>query len=305
MIRATILCLLLSISVASAQSLELPSNARLTSEVKSPASSYAMPIGAWVDGEIVKQTGEGTLTKQAWRIEVAGLTSLQMIRPLRDQLRNDGFEVVYECTDTDCGGFDFRFATDILPPPQMQVNLSDFRYLAASKDNTLISLLASRTRTAGYVQVIHVGADQARISTRNNTTLRAVVSQQGKGDLARELAENGRAILHGLAFETGSAQLGEGPFEALAALADYLADTPDLTVALVGHTDSSGSLAGNIALSKRRAGSVLDRLIRSYGVPRNQLDAQGMGYLSPIAPNLTGAGRDANRRVEVIITSTK
>jgi len=39
-------------------------------------------------------------------------------------------------------------------------------------------------------------------------------------------------------------------------------------------------------------------------VPRSQLDAQGMGYLSPIANNLTQEGRDANRRVEVIVTST-
>jgi outer membrane protein OmpA-like peptidoglycan-associated protein len=88
-------------------------------------------------------------------------------------------------------------------------------------------------------------------------------------------------------------------------LADYLAAQPDLSVALVGHTDASGSLDGNIVISKRRAGSVLERLVSDYGVARRQLDAQGMGYLSPIASNQTQEGRDANRRVEVIVTSTQ
>ena len=62
---------------------------------------------------------------------------------------------------------------------------------------------------------------------------------------------------------------------------------------------------GNIALSKRRAGSVLERLVTAYDIPRRQLEAEGMGYLSPLDTNLTDDGRDANRRVEVIITSTE
>jgi OOP family OmpA-OmpF porin len=46
-------------------------------------------------------------------------------------------------------------------------------------------------------------------------------------------------------------------------------------------------------------------LVASYNVDRAQLDAQGMGYLAPIAPNLTPEGRTANRRVEAIITTTR
>jgi OOP family OmpA-OmpF porin len=64
-------------------------------------------------------------------------------------------------------------------------------------------------------------------------------------------------------------------------------------------------LNGNIALSKRRASSVLDRLTRDYDIPRRQMEAEGMGYLSPLSTNLTQEGRDLNRRVEVIVTSTE
>ncbi|MEM7521233.1 MAG: OmpA family protein, partial [Pseudomonadota bacterium] len=46
---------------------------------------------------------------------------------------------------------------------------------------------------------------------------------------------------------------------------------------------------------------VRQRLIDEFGVPAAQLDAEGMGYLSPIASNLDPAGRDRNRRVEVVI----
>ncbi|MDP5359491.1 MAG: OmpA family protein, partial [Paracoccaceae bacterium] len=97
----------------------------------------------------------------------------------------------------------------------------------------------------------------------------------------------------------------DADYGSLRDLADYLLLHPDRTVALVGHTDSAGSLATNIALSKRRAGSVLERLVTVYGVARRQLEAEGMGYLAPVSSNLTEAGREANRRVEVIITSTQ
>ncbi len=76
-------------------------------------------------------------------------------------------------------------------------------------------------------------------------------------------------------------------------------------MALVGHTDFAGALDSNIALSKKRAASVADRLVQSYGVNRTQLDPEGVGYLAPRATNQTDAGRTQNRRVEVMITSTQ
>ena len=76
---------------------------------------------------------------------------------------------------------------------------------------------------------------------------------------------------------------------------------PNLRVALVGHTDTVGGLDTNIALSRARAQSVRDRLISAFDADATRLDAEGMGYLSPIAPNLTEEGRRQNRRVEVIL----
>jgi len=94
-------------------------------------------------------------------------------------------------------------------------------------------------------------------------------------------------------------------FTSLTELADYLKANPEKRVALVGHTDAEGSLAGNISLSKRRAASVMDRLINDLGVNPGQLEAEGIGYLAPIASNQTDDGRTRNRRVEAILVSTE
>lgn len=297
--------LILLASTAHADTLRFPGNAELGAKETFANTQYELPTGPW-DGAIPSITIDGAMIQQAWRIDAAGLSTVQLLRPLREQLLNDGFEVIFECDTDTCGGFDFRFAIPTLSPPALQVNLADFRFLSAWKGQDTgdigISLLASQTGTAGYIQLTQVGAGTEDVAISDAAAVRA--TPVDTLPIAAALDSQGYAVLDGLAFATGSAQLEPGENSALRTLADYLAANPEVTVALVGHTDAEGSLDGNIALSKRRAASVLERLVIEYDVPRNQLDAQGMGYLSPIANNLTQEGRDANRRVEVIITST-
>ncbi len=106
-----------------------------------------------------------------------------------------------------------------------------------------------------------------------------------------------------LDFATGSTNLGPGPFQSLNQLAEFLETQPTIRVALVGHTDTVGGLDPNIAISRSRARSVRQRLIDEFDIPPGRLDAEGMGYLSPVASNLSAAGRDQNRRVEVVLLS--
>jgi len=294
-----------------AQTLDFPSNASLQTEVVRAADSYLLPQGIWDRGEMPSRTVEGRVTQQAWRIEAASLTALQLVRPLREQLRNDRYRIIFECQTEACGGFDFRFGIEVLPPPQMRVNIGDFRFLAAERIGAegpeYLTLLVSRTAGAGYVQVTHVGPltdVPVAIAVAEAAPLR-VFGATADATLADQLEQVGRAVLADLRFASGSAQLAEQDYASLQALADYLANAPQRTVALVGHTDASGSLEMNIALSKRRAASVLERLVSAYGADRAQLEAEGMGYLAPVSSNLTEAGREENRRVEVIVTSTQ
>jgi outer membrane protein OmpA-like peptidoglycan-associated protein len=317
LIRAFALTALLALpQPAVALTLDVPSQAELASETVDPAGRYALPIAPFADGVLPTDIGEGEVTRQVWHLPVAGLTSLSLLLPLRDGLAAQGFEIVLDCATESCGGFDFRFATDVVAPPVMHVDLGDFRFLAARRAADVgverIGILVSQTSQTGFIQIIRVGpADAAFRASASGEAATAPASAPTPraamvtGDLAARLEGEGRVILSDLTFQTGSAQLAEGAFASLTDLAAYLIANPTRRVALVGHTDSEGSLDANIALSKRRAGSVLERLVSDYDVPHAQLAAEGMGYLSPIAPNLTEAGRDLNRRVEVIITSTE
>ena len=287
-----------------AQDLRLPSNAVLTSETSEKDRMTRVPSEAWDGTAIPSSEILGDWIQRSWRVDAQGLTTEQLIRSIREQLANARYDLLLDCDDITCGGFDFRFALDVVPPPNMQVNLADYRFLSAVRDDKGIIVLASRTREAGYLQITLAG----RLDT-SDTVITSDQALEGSEPTAifetleAELNATGRAVLKGLEFERGSAQLGPGPFEALSDLSELLRDRPKLSVALVGHTDSEGPLDGNITLSKRRAASVLERLASEFDVNRRQMEAEGMGYLAPIASNLTPEGRDANRRVEVIITS--
>ncbi len=310
--RAAALALVALLPVA-AQALTLPPNAIATADTSVTWGSFAIPVGPFADGGVEKLVAEGSINHSAWQIRGGAATTLQLLAPLRDQLQDAGFEVLFECSTAECGGFDFRYETLVLPEPDMHVDLGDFRYLAAVQmagdHPEFVALLVSRSSESGFVQMTRVGAtpEAAVAATASGKTpdapapIAAVVSQPVGGSLAMQLDATGAANLDDLVFEPGSAALGAGEFASLAELAALLLANPDQRLTLVGHTDATGSLDANIALSKRRAQSVVDRLVSSFAVPVAQISAEGAGYLAPRASNVSEGGRALNRRVEAVL----
>ncbi|WP_372603819.1 OmpA family protein [Actibacterium sp.] len=292
--------------------LDLPPHATRTAEVSEPLSSYRLPIGPWDGSQIQTIWAEGEILREAWNFQAEGLTTLQLLAPLRDQLAAQGFDILFECEAATCGGFDFRYATEILPEPEMHVDLGDYRFVSAQRMGAdapeYVSLMVSRSSIRGFVQLTRVGpalavdAAQFTASTKNPDPAKEPPAVASIGGL---LEDRGRAVLTDLSFEIGSAQLRDQEFASLQALADYLLQHPDRGVTLVGHTDAEGTLEANIALSQKRAEAVRAQLIEAFQVPAEQVQAQGVGYLAPMASNLTDDGRTKNRRVEVILTSTQ
>ena len=102
-------------------------------------------------------------------------------------------------------------------------------------------------------------------------------------------------------FDTGKSDLREPAREALAKLSGIILNYPSLQLTIEGHTDSVGSTEYNQALSEKRADAVRDYLV-SEGVEASKLSAQGLGKYHPVADNSTPAGRQKNRRVEIIVS---
>lgn len=289
-------------SPAAALELALPGGARLMAERVSDPGSYAVPTGPWQDETgIPVVRSEGRILRQAWRIPSPDLTTLQVLAPLREQLQAEGYEILFDCASARCGGFDFRFGTEVVPAPEMYVDLTAFRFLSArGPEGDHVSLLVSRSNAASYVQVIRSGGGTETApaaAPEDSPSVAVVTTGSGSGF---ELEANGHMILHDLSFESGSSSLGEGAVASLDAIAAYLAETPTRRVLFVGHTDATGSLEANIAVSRKRADAAM-AYVRGKGVSDGQLGSEGAGYLAPVASNLTEAGREENRRVEAIL----
>ncbi|OAN78541.1 cell envelope biogenesis protein OmpA [Sulfitobacter sp. EhC04] len=303
-LRALVLGCFLA-SPAAALELSLPAAARLTAERNTGPDRYSAPAGIFRNGQVVTLEVEGDVRRAAWRLSQQGLTPLQLIRPLRRQLVDAGYEILLDCAAPTCGGFDFRFATETLPGPNMYVNIRAYHFITAVRPSVtapqeVLTILASTAANSAYIQVIRAG-EVSEDEVMTDAPVPISPTAQVENDLGNRLIQQGHAVLRDLEFETGASDLSDGSYVSLQTLAEVLEARPDLRVALVGHTDSVGGLDGNIALSQRRAQSVRRRMIDGYGIDGARMEAEGMGYLSPIASNLEETGREENRRVEVIV----
>jgi outer membrane protein OmpA-like peptidoglycan-associated protein len=102
-------------------------------------------------------------------------------------------------------------------------------------------------------------------------------------------------------FDTGSATLKATARERLAKVAGILIAHPDIKVEVDVYTDSTGDPAFNQRLSEQRAASV-ETYLTQQGVPGGSVSIHGFGQGNPIASNETAAGRQQNRRVELVVT---
>jgi outer membrane protein OmpA-like peptidoglycan-associated protein len=151
-------------------------------------------------------------------------------------------------------------------------------------------------------------ADQARAA--------AAKAQQDQAELRRQLVaqfnqiletrETARGLIVNMSdvlFDTAQYTLKPGAREKLAKVSGIILAHPGLKIAVEGHTDSIGADDYNMKLSENRAGAVRSYLV-SQGVGSDAVTAQGFGKTRPVADNGTAAGRQQNRRVELVVSGT-
>jgi len=160
--------------------------------------------------------------------------------------------------------------------------------------------LDARTRQAELAERRARRAEAAERRARR-AEAEALALQQKLAELEAEQTERGLVLTLGdILFDVGRAELNPGGFQQVGRIADFLREFPERNVLIEGHTDSTGADDYNEQLSLRRAYAVEDFLI-SEGIDPRRVIARGYGKRYPVATNDSTAGRQQNRRVEIVI----
>jgi outer membrane protein OmpA-like peptidoglycan-associated protein len=174
-------------------------------------------------------------------------------------------------------------------------------------------MAASQAASASAISAAQADAERSRLAAQQSdlnaqqadtdkAAMRAKLSEQLNSILqTRESARGLIVSMSDVLFDTGKYSLKSGAREKLAKIAGILLAYPGLNIEVGGYTDNVGSDAMNQTLSDNRAGSVRDYLVQQ-GVANNSVSSRGFGSTLPVATNANSAGRQQNRRVELLVS---
>lgn len=183
--------------------------------------------------------------------------------------------------------------------------------LAAEQDrlNKLNSELATNTKRLNELEAM-IAAKDAAMKKLKDTLSKALNAFEGKGLTVYQ--KNGKVYVsmeNKLLFQTGSWSVGSEGRTAVVEVGKVLAQNPDITVLIEGHTDND-KILGNIGagiennwdLSTKRATAIVNILCENSGIRKQNLTAAGRGEFAPILSNDNNEGKAKNRRIEIILT---
>jgi outer membrane protein OmpA-like peptidoglycan-associated protein len=182
---------------------------------------------------------------------------------------------------------------------------------AAAKAN--VDMANSQAASATALSAAQADADQSRAAAQqaqlnaqqadaDKAAMRAKLSEQLNSILqTRETARGLIVSMSDVLFDTGKYSLKPGAREKLAKVAGILLAYPGLNIEVGGYTDNVGGDDMNQTLSENRAGSVRDYLVQQ-GVASGSVSSKGFGNTLPVASNENSAGRQQNRRVELLVS---
>jgi outer membrane protein OmpA-like peptidoglycan-associated protein len=183
----------------------------------------------------------------------------------------------------------------------------------ADAANSQAAMITNQNASVAAINAANADADQSRLiaqqaqdneqkANSEKAAMRAQLSVQLNKILATRESARGLIIsMSDVLFDTGKYSLMPGAREKLAKVAGILMAYPGLNIEVGGYTDDVGSNEMNQKLSENRAGAVRDYLV-AQGVANNTVTSKGFGNSMPVASNDNSAGRQANRRVELVVS---
>jgi outer membrane protein OmpA-like peptidoglycan-associated protein len=234
--------------------------------------------------------------------------SLEVMRNYEAALKQAGMTVLYACAKDTCGR-EFgsmmveRVGTAIFPDVAYT---SPFNYGRQSERYVLAQ--GKRPDGSSVYAAVYVvdpvgqqnGGIYIELVESEKLESGKVTANLSAETMAKGIATDGKVAVYGVYFDTGKWDVKPQSAPALDEMAKLLKNQPALKVYIVGHTDSQGNLAGNLDLSQRRAEAVVKALEAQYKVDPKRLFAKGVASLAPVASNDGDAGREKNRRVELV-----
>lgn len=260
-------------------------------------------IGDWIETE-------GRVTRTFYRYQGTDRTFGEIYKNYLEAMRDQGFEILGSGLSPDRKGNQVGSRTwsevYFIANPATRPGEVGTLFSGTSSSGGAGAIVATRDRAAGRVYVVvsveqhssnYVGTLIDLVEVEAAETGRVVVDAEAIGS---GLLEYGRVVLDGVEFEFDSDVLRPESKEALEGIAQYLAEHPEKRFYVVGHTDSVGTFSYNAKLSADRARSVVAALRADHGVARDRLEPHGVGPLTPVFSNREDAGRERNRRVELV-----
>jgi OmpA-OmpF porin, OOP family len=179
-----------------------------------------------------------------------------------------------------------------------QDELNHLAYVAEQRAGIAQALAEERVALAEMEQ-LNAERDDLLIEARERQIR---VLETELAELQADRTDRGLVVTLGdeILFDVDQSVLKPGGMQQLTRVAEFLRQNPDRNVLVEGHTDSTAPDSYNLALSQRRANAVEEFLI-TQGVEPTRIMATGYGEQLPIASNDTAAGRQANRRVEIVV----
>jgi outer membrane protein OmpA-like peptidoglycan-associated protein len=267
-----------------------------------PVTGYRQ-IDDWADTE-------GLVTRIYYELNNSGRTFSEVFRNYRDALAAADFDILAEGVHEGSGGNDVGgrswqgvfFAENPFGQPG-PVNAMVSGSASSGGRGTVIATRDRATGTA-YVAVSVYQFRDTTISTLIDI-VEAAAAETGLVTVNAQaigagITENGRVVLDGVFFEYDEATLTPSSRDALEQIAIYLRANQDKRFYVVGHTDAQGTFAYNENLSRARARAVVQALIDDFGIGSDRLEPYGVGPLVPVFSNASDAGRERNRRVELV-----
>ncbi len=178
-----------------------------------------------------------------------------------------------------------------------------YAYIASQKVK-IAELIAQRMEDDSKLENMNLERQRVQLDARSQEVDRAraealAMQQQLEDMQARVTARGIVATLGDVLFDVGEAGLKSTSAVNIDKIARFMRAYPDRLAIVEGHTDSMGDDDYNLDLARERAFSVRSALV-ARGIDGSRISTRSMGEAAPVADNSTSAGRQQNRRVEVI-----